>query len=61
MSDLAPSLHDLVSACRAASRQAASLSTEAKNRALRAMAEALLGRRTEILAANRLDLDAAAG
>ena len=60
MSDLDPSLYDLVSACKAASRQAASLSTEAKNRALRAMAEALMGRRTEILAANRLDLDAAA-
>lgn len=60
MSDLDLSLYDLVSGCKAASRQAASLSTEAKNRALRAMAEALLGRRTEILAANRLDLDAAA-
>ena len=55
----ARSLDDLVAACKAVSRQVATLSTEAKNRALRRMAEGLLGHRAEILTANRLDLAAA--
>lgn len=44
---------------RQAARQLASLSTEVKNRALQAMADALEERMEDIVAANRLDLDGA--
>jgi glutamate-5-semialdehyde dehydrogenase len=47
---------DLVAACRRAARQVANLSTAAKNRALQAMAEALLQHEAAILAANAVDV-----
>ncbi len=53
-------LHDLVAACKRASRQVAALSTDAKNRALLAMADALEAHEAAILDANRRDLDGAA-
>ncbi|WP_412068369.1 glutamate-5-semialdehyde dehydrogenase [Rubrivirga sp. IMCC43871] len=52
-------LADHVAACKAASRQVAALSTDAKNRALRAMADALVAEEAAILTANARDLDAA--
>jgi glutamate-5-semialdehyde dehydrogenase len=57
---LTASLDDLVAACKRASRQVAALSTEAKDRALLAMANALEARESKILDANRRDLDGAA-
>lgn len=53
------SLADHVAACKAASRQVAALSTGAKNRALHAMADALVAHEAAVLAANARDLDAA--
>ncbi|MFW0858620.1 MAG: glutamate-5-semialdehyde dehydrogenase [Dehalococcoidia bacterium] len=44
-------------AARAASRRLAYLSTETKNRALQNIAESLISRQEEILAANRIDYD----
>ena len=44
---------------KAAKREVANLTTEQKNAALNAMAQALLSQETEILAANALDLEAA--
>ena len=44
---------------KAAKREVANLTTEQKNAALNAMAQALLSQEAEILAANALDLDAA--
>ncbi len=46
-------------AAKAASRKLAGLSTEVKNRALEAIAHALLSRQDEILAANELDIERA--
>jgi glutamate-5-semialdehyde dehydrogenase len=46
-------------AARAASRRLASLSTSVKNRALESIAEALVARQDEILAANQLDVERA--
>ena len=46
-------------AAKAASRKLAGLSTEVKNRALEAIAQALLSRQDEILAANELDVERA--
>jgi len=46
-------------AAKAASRKLASLSTEVKNKALVNIAEALIDKRDEILAANKIDYDAA--
>ena len=46
-------------AAKEASRQMAYLSTEIKNRALKNIAEELLGKKDEILAANNLDYKAA--
>ena len=46
-------------AAKAASRKLAGLSTVVKNHALRAIAEALLSRQDEILAANQLDINRA--
>ena len=54
-----PSIESLVAACRAASRQVAGLSTEAKDRALLRMADALTAREADVLAANARDLEAA--
>ncbi len=44
-----------------AKRELALLDTEGKNRALKAMADALLGHEDKILAANKIDIDAARG
>jgi glutamate-5-semialdehyde dehydrogenase len=52
-------LTDTGLAARAASRQLARAATEAKNRALRCLAERLWEARAEILSANQLDVDAA--
>ncbi len=52
-------LRTLVAAAKTASRQVASLSTEAKDRALLAMADALEAHEAAILEANARDLDAA--
>jgi len=46
-------------AAKAASRKLAFLSTEIKNRALLNIAEALIGKKNEILAANKIDYDEA--
>ncbi len=48
-----------VAACRAAARRLATLPTATKDRALHAMADALLAHEARILAANARDLDAA--
>jgi len=53
-------LEDLVVACKRASRQVATLSTDSKNRALRTMADALEAHEAAILGANQRDLDGAA-
>lgn len=52
-----PSLAELAAACRAASRQVATLSTDAKNRVLLGMADALLAHEAAILEANAKDLE----
>ena len=44
-----------------AKRELALLDTDGKNRALKAMADALLGHEDKILAANKIDIDAARG
>jgi glutamate-5-semialdehyde dehydrogenase len=59
VSDLREQVHDAARRARVAARELATLSTETKNRALRAAADALLARTHEILAANGEDLDAA--
>ena len=46
-------------AAKAASRKLAGLSTEVKNRALEAIAQALISRQDEILTANQIDLELA--
>ena len=52
---------DILIAAKAAAPTLADLSAERKNAALPAMADALLARKADILAANVLDLDAARG
>jgi glutamate-5-semialdehyde dehydrogenase len=52
-------LEDKGRAAKAASRKLAFLSTEVKNKALLDIAEALMARKDEILAANKIDYDAA--
>ena len=52
---------NMLNAAKAAKRQIAALTTEEKNAALNAMADALLAQEAEILAANALDLEAAKG
>ena len=52
---------DMLNAAKAAKIQVSRLSTLQKNAALEAMADALLAQSSEILAANRLDLEAARG
>ena len=59
VADLRQQVHDAARRARVAARELATLSTETKDRALHAAAEALLARTHDILAANALDLDAA--
>ena len=54
-------MKDMLIAAKAAKRQVAALTTEEKNAALNAMAEALLAQESEILQANALDMEAARG
>lgn len=54
-------MHQMLSAAKAAKKTVSLLSTRQKNDALEAMAQALLDRQEEILAANQLDLQAAQG
>ena len=53
--------HEILVAAKAAAPLAATLSTETKNRALHAMADALLAHTAAILQANEADLEAARG
>lgn len=57
--DLRSQVHDAARRARVAARTLATLSTESKNRALHAAADAVLARVHEILAANKRDLAAA--
>ena len=57
--DLRSQVHDAARRARVAARTLATLSTETKNRALHAAADAVLARVHEILAANEQDLEAA--
>jgi glutamate-5-semialdehyde dehydrogenase len=59
LSDLRSQVHDAARRARVAARTLATLSTETKNRALHAAADAVLAQVHEILAANERDLDAA--
>lgn len=59
LSDLRSQVHDAARRARVAARTLATLSTETKNRALHAAADAVLARVHEILAANERDLEAA--
>jgi glutamate-5-semialdehyde dehydrogenase len=59
VTDLRQQVHDAARRSRGAARTLATLSTETKNRALHAAAEAVLLRVHEILAANERDLEAA--
>ncbi|BBZ15743.1 glutamate-5-semialdehyde dehydrogenase [Mycolicibacterium gadium] len=59
LSDLRSQVHDAARRARVAARTLATLSTETKNRALHAAADAVLARMHEILAANERDLEAA--
>ena len=54
-------MHQMLSAARAAKKTVSRLSTQQKNDALEAMAQALLDSQEEILAANQQDLQAAQG
>ena len=54
-------MKDMLNAAKAAKFQIAKLTTEQKNAALEAMAQALVSSQDEILAANALDLEAARG
>ena len=57
--DVDPTLLAQAQAAKAASRKLAGLSTLVKNRALEAIADSLLARRDEVLAANAQDVDRA--
>jgi glutamate-5-semialdehyde dehydrogenase len=57
--DLRSRVHDAARRARVASRTLATLSTQTKNRALHAAADAVLSRVHEILAANTVDVDTA--
>ena len=59
LSDLRSQVHDAARRARVAGRTLATLSTEIKNRALHAAADAVLAQVDEILAANERDLDVA--
>ena len=54
-------MKEMLTAAKAAKRQIAALTTEEKNAALNAMADALLKQEAQILAANALDMEAAKG
>ena len=54
-------MKDMLIAAKAAKRQIAALTTEEKNKALNAMADALTAQEAQILAANALDMEAAKG
>ena len=54
-------MKEMLNAAKAAKRQIAALTTEEKNNALNAMADALLAHEAQILEANALDMDAAKG
>ncbi len=54
-------MKEMLTAAKAAKFQVAKLTTEEKNRALNAMAEALVAHEADILAANGLDMEAAKG
>ena len=54
-------MHQMLSAAKAAKKTVSRLSTQQKNDALKAMAQALLDRQEKILAANQQDLQAAQG
>ena len=54
-------MKEMLTAAKAAKRQIAALTTEEKNTALNAMADALLKQEAQILAANALDMEAAKG
>ena len=54
-------MKDMLIAAKAAKRQIAALTTEEKNAALNAMADALIAQEAKILEANALDMEAAKG
>jgi len=54
-------MKDMLIAAKAAKRQVAALTTEEKNAALNAMADALLAHEAQILEANALDMESAKG
>lgn len=54
-------MNEMLKAAKAAKREIVKLTTEQKNAALEAMADALLAQEAEILAANAQDMDAAKG
>ena len=54
-------MKDMLMAAKAAKRQVAALTTEEKNAALNAMADALLSHEAQILEANDLDMESAKG
>ena len=54
-------MKEMLNAAKAAKRQIAALTTEEKNNALNAMADALLAHEAQILEANALDMEAAKG
>ncbi len=54
-------MNNMLQAAKAAKRQVSALSTQQKNAALEAMAQALLGNRKAILQANAVDMDHASG
>ena len=54
-------MKDMLIAAKAAKRQVAALTTEEKNAALNAMADALLSHEAQILEANALDMESAKG
>ena len=55
------SMKEMLNAAKAAKFEVSKLTTEEKNAALNAMADALVAQEAEILAANALDMDAAKG
>ena len=54
-------MKEMLTAAKAAKRQIAALTTDEKNAALNAMADALVAQSEEILKANALDMEAAKG
>ena len=54
-------MKDMLTAAKAAKRQVSALTTEEKNAALNAMADALIAQSSDILQANALDMEAAKG